>query len=102
MLPLAGMLFNVVAGLVVDKAQELAEEHVGKMLDDILPEKAKKELDKIIKDDPTHTFENAKDALVGAVEGKLPLQMKDGKLLPIEMTVTVRFDPNTQKLEVVS
>ena len=102
MLPLAGMLFNVVAGLVVDKAQDLAEEHVGKMLDDILPEKAKKELDKIIKDDPTHTFENAKDALVGAVEGKLPLQMKDGKLLPIEMTVTVRFDPNTQKLEVVS
>ena len=102
MLPLAGMLFNVVAGLVVDKAQDLAEEHVGKMLDDVLPEKAKKELDKIIKDDPTHTFENAKDALVGAVEGKLPLQMKDGKLLPIEMTVTVRFDPNTQKLEVVS
>ena len=44
----------------------------------------------------------SKDALVGAVEGKLPLQMKDGKLLPIEMTVTVRFDPNTQKLEVVS
>ena len=102
MLPLAGMLFNVVAGLVVDKAQDLAEEHVGKMLDDILPEKAKKELDKIIKDDPTHTFENAKDALVGAVEGKLPLQMKDGKLLPLEMTVTVRFDPNTQKLEVIS
>jgi hypothetical protein len=102
MLPLAGMLFNVVAGLVVDKAQDLAEDHVGKMLDDILPEKAKKELDKIIKDDPTHTFENAKDALVGAVEGKLPLQMKDGKLLPLEMTVTVRFDPNTQKLEVIS
>ena len=102
MLPLAGMLFNVVAGLVVDKAQDLAEEHVGKMLDDILPEKAKKELDKIIKNDPTHTFENAKDALVGAVEGKLHLHMKDGKLLPLEMTVTVRFDPNTQKLEVIS
>ena len=49
MLPLAGMLFNVVAGLVVDKAQDLAEEHVGKMLDDILPEKAKKELDIIYK-----------------------------------------------------
>ena len=102
MLPLAGMLFNVVAGLVVDNAQDLAEDHVAKMIDDVLPEKAKKQLDKIIKDDPTHAFDNAKDALVGAVEGRLPVKMKDGKLLPIEMTVTVRFDPNTQKLEVVS
>ena len=49
MLPLAGMLFNVVAGLVVDKAQDLAEEHVEKMIDDILPDNAKKELDKIVK-----------------------------------------------------
>ena len=56
MLPLAGMLFNVVAGLVVDKAQDLAEEHVEKMLDDILPDNAKKELDKIIKSDPSHVF----------------------------------------------
>ena len=73
MLPLAGMLFNVVAGLIVDKAQDLAEEHVEKMIDDILPDNAKKELDKIIKDDPAHTFTNAKDALMGAVEGKLPI-----------------------------
>ena len=28
--------------------------------------------------------------------------MKDGKLLPIEMTVKVKFDPNTQKLEVIT
>ena len=35
MLPLAGMLFNVVSGLVVDKAQNLAKDHVGKMLDDL-------------------------------------------------------------------
>ena len=102
MLPLAGMLFNVGAGLVVDKAQDLAKDHVEKMIDDVLPDKAKKELDKIIKDDPTHVFDNAKDALVGAVEGKVPLKMKDGKLLPIEMTVKVRFDPNTQKLEVLT
>ena len=26
----------------------------------------------------------------------------DGKLLPIEMTVKVKFDPNTQKLEVIT
>ena len=102
MLPLAGMLFNVVAGLVVDKAQDLAKDHVEKMIDDILPDKAKKELDKIVKEDPAHTFDNAKDASIGAVEGKVPIKMKDGKLLPIEMTVKVRFDPNTQKLEVIT
>ena len=102
MLPLAGMLFNVVAGLVVDKAQDLATEHVEKMIDDILPTKAKKELDKIVKEDPTHAFDNAKDALIGAVEGKLPINLKDGKLLPIELTVKVKFDPNTRKLEVIT
>ena len=49
MLPLAGMLFNVVAGLVVDKAQDLAKDHVEKMIDDVLPEKQRKELDKLLK-----------------------------------------------------
>ena len=102
MIPLAGMLFNVVAGLVVDKAQDLAQEHVEKMIDDILPDKAKKELDKVVKDDPSHTFENAKDALMGAVEGKLPINLKDGTLKPIELTVKVKFDPNTQKIEVIT
>ena len=100
MLPLAGMLFNVVAGLVVDKAQDLASEHVEKMIDDILPDKAKKELDKIVKEDPTHTFENAKDALIGAVEGKLPINLKDGKVLPIELTIKVKYDPTTGSIEV--
>jgi predicted RNase H-like HicB family nuclease len=102
MIPLAGMLFNVVAGLVVDKAQDLAQEHVEKMIDDILPDKAKKELDKIVKEDPAHTFDNAKDALMGAVEGKLPINLKDGTLKPIELTVKVKFDPNTQKIEVIT
>ncbi len=100
MLPLAGMLFNVVAGLVVDKAQDLAEDHVGKMLDDILPEKAKKELDKVVKEDTTHTFNNAKDALMGAVEGKLPINLKDGTIKPIEMTFTVKYDPTTGSIDV--
>ena len=102
MIPLAGMLFNVVAGLVVDKAQDLAQEHVEKMIDDILPDKAKKELDKIVKEDPTHAFDNAKEALMGAVEGKLPINLKDGTLKPIELTVKVKFDPNTQKIEVIT
>ncbi len=100
MLPLAGMLFNVVAGLVVDKAQDLAEEHVEKMLDDILPDNAKKELDKIIKGDKSHVFENAKDALKGAVEGKLPVQMKDGNVMPIEMKVVLKFDPSTGSFDI--
>ena len=101
MVPLAGILFNVVAGLVVDKAQDLAQEHVEKMIDEILPDKAKKELDKIVKDDPAHAFDNAKDALIGAVEGKLPINLKDGTLKPIELTVKVKFDPNTQNIEIV-
>ena len=46
--------------------------------------------------------ETAKDALKGAVQGKLPVQMKDGKFLPIEMNVTLKFDPNTQKLEILN
>ena len=99
MLPLAGMLFNVVAGLVVDKAQDLAQEHVEKMIDDILPDKAKKELDKVVKEDPTHTFNNAKDALMGAVEGKLPINLKDGTIKPIEITFTVKYDPATGSME---
>ncbi|HIK67595.1 MAG TPA: hypothetical protein EYF95_06455 [Flavobacteriales bacterium] len=101
MLPLAGLLFNVVAGLVIDRAQNLAKDHVEKMIDDVLPDKAKKELDEIVKKDPTHTFTSAREALIGAIEGKLPINLKDGKILPIEMTVKVRFDPNTQSLEIV-
>tara|TARA_Y100000593_G_scaffold38214_1_gene74146 strand:+ start:2459 stop:2887 length:429 start_codon:yes stop_codon:yes gene_type:complete len=101
MLPLAGMLFNVVSGLVMDKAQSLAKEHVEKMIDDVLPEEAKHELNEIVKNDPEHPFESATDALVAAAEKKLPIPMKDGKLLPIEQDFTIRFDPNTRKVEVV-
>ena len=101
MLPLAGLLFNVVAGLVIDKAQDLAKDHVEKMIDDVLPDKAKKELDEIVKKDPSHTFTSAKEALIGAVEGKLPINLKDGKLLPIELDIKVRFDTNTREIEIV-
>ena len=101
MLPLAGMLFNVVSGLVMDKAQSLAKDHVEKMIDDVLPEEAKAELNEIVKNDPEHPFESATDALMAAAEKKLPIPMKDGKLLPIEQDFTIRFDPNTRKVEVV-
>ena len=68
MVPVASLLFNVISGLVVDKATDLATEHVEEMIDDLLPDNAKKELDKIIKEDPSHQFETAKEALIGAVE----------------------------------
>ena len=98
MLPV--LLFNVISSLVIDKATDLATEHVEAMIDDILPDKAKKELDKIVKDDPSHTFDNAKDALMGAVEGKLPIIKADGTIKPKEMTFTVKYDPTTGSLDV--
>ena len=100
MLPVASLLFNVISGLVVDKATDLATEHVEEMIDDLLPDNAKKELDKIIKDDPSHTFDNAKDALMGAVEGKLPIVKADGTLKPIEFNIKVSFDPTTGEIDI--
>ena len=99
MLPL--LLFNVISGLVMDKAQDLAKDHVERMIDDILPDSAKKELDKVVKADPSHTFTTAKDALIGAVEGKLPISMKDGKILPIELSIKIKYDPSTGSVEVM-
>ena len=98
MLPL--LLFNVISSLVIDKATDLATEHVEGMIDDLLPESAKKELDKAIKSAPTHQFTNAKDALMGAVEGKLPILKADGTLKPIEMTFKVTYDPTTGSVDI--
>ena len=99
MLPL--LLFNVISGLVMDKAQDLAKDHVEEMIDNIFPKDAKKELDKVIKEDPTHIFNTAKEALMGAVEGKLPISMKNGKILPIELSIKIKYDPSTGSVEVV-
>ena len=98
MLPL--LLFNVISGLVCDKATDLAKEHVEGMIDDLLPASAKKELDKVIKEDPSHTFDNAKDALMGAVEGKVPILKADGTIKPIEMTFTISYDPTTGSVDI--
>tara|TARA_Y100000296_G_C5130954_1_gene235542 strand:- start:658 stop:969 length:312 start_codon:yes stop_codon:yes gene_type:complete len=100
MLPVASLLFNVISGLVVDKATDLATEHVEDMIEELLPAEAKKELDKIVKEDPSHQFETAKDALMGAVEGKLPIVKADGTLKPIEMTFTVTFNPTTGSMDI--
>ena len=99
MLPM--LLFNVVSSLMVDKAQDLAKEHVEKMIDDILPDDAKEELDELIKSDPAHKFESAKEALQGAIEGKLPISLKDGTLKPIELNFKVKYDPNSGKVDIV-
>jgi len=99
MLPM--LLFNVVSSLIVDKAQDLAIEHVEKMIDDILPDDAKEELDELVKSDPTHQFESATEALQGAVEGKLPISLKDGTMKPIELNFKVTYDPNSGKVDVV-
>ena len=101
MLPLAGMLFNEVSGLVVDKASTLAKDHVTKMLDDVLDDDAKEELNKVIADDPNHEHSSIDDMLQAAADKKLPIPMKDGKLLPIELDLKITFDPNTRKVEVV-
>ena len=98
MLPL--LLFNVISSLVVDKATDLATEHVENMIDDLLPESAKKELDKAIKADPSHTFDNAKDALMGAVEGKLPIIKADCTLKTISLTFTVSYEPTTGSVDI--
>ena len=98
MLPL--MLFNVLSSLVVDKATDLAQEHVENMIEDLLPDDAKKELDKVINDDPSHPHTNPKDALLAAVEGKLPIVKADGTLKSIEMTFTVSYDPTTGSIDV--
>ena len=100
MLPLAGLLFNVISSLVVDKATDLATEHVENMIDDILPVSAIKELDKIIKEDSNHIFTSAKDALKGAVEGKLPIFKADGTLKPIEISFKVTYDPTTGSVDI--
>ncbi|SVD86482.1 uncharacterized protein METZ01_LOCUS439336 [marine metagenome] len=98
MLPL--LLFNVVSSLVMDKAQDLAKEHVEDMINNLIPDDAKAELDELIKSDPAHQFENAKDALQGAVEGKLPIIDKDGILKPVELNFKVTFDPTTMDIDI--
>ena len=98
MLPV--LLFNVLSSLVVDKATDLATEHVENKIEDQLQETAKKELDKVIKDDPTNPHKTAKDALMAAAEGKLPIVKADGTLKPIELHFTLKYDPNTGSVDI--
>ena len=54
----------------------------------------------IVKSDPAHQFETAKDALQGAVEGKLPVLDKNGILKPVELNFKVTFDPTTMDIDI--
>ena len=98
MLPL--LLFNVISSLVADKATDLATEHVESMIDDLLPSSAKKELDKAIKEDPAHQFTTAKEALMAAVDGNLPIIKADGTLRPIEKSFTVTYNPTDGSIDI--
>ena len=99
MLPV--LLFNVISGLVMDRAQDLAKDHVESMIYDILPKDAKKELDKLVKEDSSHKYNTAKEALMGAVEGKLPVVKADGSMLPLEITIKVKVDPTTGNFDIM-
>tara|TARA_B100000809_G_scaffold117187_1_gene115457 strand:+ start:562 stop:921 length:360 start_codon:yes stop_codon:yes gene_type:complete len=100
MLPM--ILFNVVSSLVAEMAShvDMHADKIGDIIDDLIPASAKKELDKAIKDDPTHTFSTAKDALMGAVEGKLPIIKADGTIKPIKITLNISYDPTTGDVDI--
>lgn len=60
---LVPMLLNSIKGMILDKAQSLAEEHVEKAINDNLPPEAKELLDKAINDDPEHGATDLKSFL---------------------------------------
>ena len=57
------LLLNVIKSLIVDKAQDLATEHVRSALSGVLSDDDKKILDKIVDEMPDNTFKNVSDFL---------------------------------------
>ena len=55
------LLINVIQSLVVDKAQDLAEEHVQKAIDDNLNDNQKKLLDAVVEEMPDNPFKSMKE-----------------------------------------
>ena len=37
---------------------------------------------------------------MGAVEAKLPINLKDGTIKPLEITFTVKYDPTTGSMDI--
>ena len=56
-------LINIIKSLVLDKAQDLAIEHVTKAIDDNLDDVQKALLDAAIEEMPENTFKNIKELL---------------------------------------
>jgi demethoxyubiquinone hydroxylase (CLK1/Coq7/Cat5 family) len=63
MFSLVPMLLSAIQGMVVDKAQSLATEHVEQAIKDHLPEEAQELLNKAIEEDPSHSAKNLQDFL---------------------------------------
>ena len=57
------LLLNILKGLVVDKAQSLAKEHVQEALDRNLDETQKHALDAIVNAMPDNSFKSVKELL---------------------------------------
>ena len=55
------LLINIIQSLVVDKAQNLAVEHVQKAIDDNLNDTQKKMLDYVVEEMPENSFKSIKD-----------------------------------------
>jgi len=55
------MLLNVIKGLVMDKAQDLATDHVQKAIDDNLSDDQKVALDAVVDAMPDNSFKNVKE-----------------------------------------
>jgi hypothetical protein len=58
---LEAMLLNVIKGLVMDKAQSLASDHVEAMLDAHLDDDAKHALDAVVDSMPENSFKNVRE-----------------------------------------
>ena len=55
------LLINILQSLVVDKAQDLAMQHVQKAIDDNLNDTQKKMLDYVVEEMPDNSFKSFKD-----------------------------------------
>ena len=55
------LLINIIQSLIVDKAQNLAVEHVTKAIDDNLNDTQKKMLDYVVEEMPDNSFKSIKD-----------------------------------------
>ena len=91
MLPM--LLMNVITGLVADKAQDLAKDHVSKMIDDVIPENAKGALDAIVKADPTHPAQSLTEMLESGVKSNLDIP-------DMELNLKIKLNTETGKFEV--